>query len=146
MNRVGERERADLEVVAARLGQKYPSDWYERFWRGPHHIVLMIVWGVGFWVWMHVDKLMLGLAVPVLWHIVAVVTPRLVLGRSAYAPRWAHSAAKLDMEDVHTVNSAVKSMGDDFVGAMSPFLPVLTGDRFWIVLKRVRAAGARKNR
>lgn len=146
MNRVGESERADLEVIATRLGQKYPSDWYERFWTGPHHFILMFVWGVGFWVWQLSESLMLALAVPLLWQIVAVVLPRLMLGRFAYAPRWAHSAAKLEMEDVHTVNRVVKSMGEDFVRVMAPLLPVLTGDRFWIVLKRVRATSARKRR
>lgn len=143
---MGESDRADLEVIAKRLGQKYPSDWYERFWKGPHHFILMFVWGLGFWVWQQSDSLMLALAVPALWQLVAVVLPRLMLGRCAYAPRWAHSAAKLEMEDVHTINRVVKSMGDDFMRAVAPLLPVLTGDRFWIVLKRVRVASARKRR
>lgn len=147
MNRVRDSERADMEAIATRLAKKYPSDWYERFWTGPHHFIVMFVAGIiGFWVWQESGSLMLGLAVPVLLHVVSVVLPRLVLGRSAYAPRWAHSAAKLEMEDVDIVNRVVKAMGEDFMRVMAPLLPVLTGDRFWIVLKRVRATGRNRRR
>jgi hypothetical protein len=135
---------AELEGIAIRMSQKYPGDWYERMWSGPHLFYATFFYGVGFWVWKESGSLVLGMLGPVFWQIISVVVPRMMLGRIAHAPRWAHAAAKLDAGDTHTVNKVVRAIGGRFMEAMHPLLPVMTGDRFWIVLKHARIAAKRK--
>lgn len=135
---------AQLELIAIRLSQKYPGDWYERMWSGPHLFYATFFYGVGFWVWKETNSLVLGVTAPVLWQLVSVIMPRMLLGRIAHAPRWAHSAAKLEAVDTHTVNRVVRAIGGGFMEAMTPLLPVMTGDRFWIVLKHARIAAKRR--
>jgi hypothetical protein len=133
-----------LELIATRLSQKYPGDWYERLWNGPHLFYATFFCGAGFWVWTATNSLVLGMMPPAIWHVVSVIMPRMLLGRIAHAPRWAHSAAKLEAVDTHTVNRVVRAMGGGFMEAMTPLLPVMTGDRFWIVLKHARIAAKRR--
>lgn len=133
-----------LELIATRLSQKYPGDWYERMWSGPHLFYGTFFFGLGFWVWKETNSLVLGMTAPLLWHMVSVIMPRVFLGRIAHAPRWAHAAAKLEAADTHTVNRVVRAIGGGFMEAMMPLLPVMTGDRFWIVLKHARIAAKRR--
>jgi hypothetical protein len=134
---------AALEVIAIRMSQKYPADWYERMWSGAHLFYSTFFYGVGFWIWKESGSLLLALLGPVFWQVMAVIVPRLALGRIAHAPRWAHAAAKMDASDTHMVNKVVRSIGGGFLEAMTPLLPVMTGDRFWIVLKHARIATRR---
>lgn len=134
---------AALEAIAARMAKTYPADWYERMWTGPHLFYATFFYGLGFWVWEASGSFLLGMLAPVFWQLAAVVMPRLLLGRIAHAPRWAHAAAKIDVDETHTINKVVRSIGGSFMHAMLPLLPVVSGDRFWIVLKHARMASKR---
>jgi hypothetical protein len=133
-----------MEQIASRLAALYPSDWYERFWRGPHllyHTGFMLV---AAWLLMETHSVMVALIPPLLWQVAVVACPRFLLGRFAHAPRWAHARAQLEPSETHQVNRIVARIGPEFKGAVGPLLPVQTGDRFWIVLKQARIAWKRK--
>jgi len=139
-------QAATLERIAQKLSEKYPGDWYERLWKGPHLFYSTAFYGLGVWGWTKTNSVAAGLMLPLAWYLSIVLMPRLILGRVAHAPRWAHPAAKLESEDVHAVNRVAAGLGNDFKAAVAPLLPVMTGDRFWTVLKQARVVCRRQRR
>lgn len=141
------RERQDamaLEKIAARLTSAYPSDWYERFWQGPYLLYYTGVMFAATWIWMKTGSLWWALVPPAVWKLTMVECPRILLGRTAHAPRWAHSKAVLEPNETHQINRIVARIGPHFKNAVNPLLPVQSGDRFWIVLKQARNAWKKK--
>lgn len=99
-----------LEAVAGRLAGKYPPDWLERQGRPLYlatiaasflcAVLLGLAWGP-WW----------GFLVPLFTPTcVLVVLPRLLFGRVAGRPRWAHPLATLDRQDAELVRRLFASM------------------------------------
>lgn len=133
-------DEAAMEQIASRLATLYPSDWYERFWRGPYLLYYTGVMMFAAWLLMKTGSLVLAALPWLMWQVFMVGCPRFLLGRIAHAPRWAHEKAHLEPGETHQVNRIVARIGPRFKSAVDPLLPVLTGDRFWIVLKQARIA------
>lgn len=96
-----------LDGVARRLAGKYPPDWLERNGRPLYLLTLAasflaaaligLAWGP-WWTFL------VPLSMP---GLVLAILPRLLFGRVAGRPRWAHPAAMLDRQDVELVRRAL---------------------------------------
>lgn len=99
-----------LEAVARRLARKYPPDWLERQGRPLYLATLAasflaaVLAGLAWGPWW---GFLIPLCVPT---CVLVVLPRLLFGRIAGRPRWAHPLASLDRQDIDLVRRFITPM------------------------------------
>lgn len=122
-----------LREIAENLSNKYPNDWLGKFWHGANtHIFLgAIVLGI----------LLANTSLPI-WlafipYLVASLMfrhlPALLLKRKMHAPRWAHPNALLSSKEVHEIEAVVQRLKPVQRAVVSKFLPVNSGDKFWII-------------
>lgn len=113
-----------LDGVAQRLATSYPPDWLERherplYWTSVAVSFVAAVLSASIWgPWWGFVIALLGPS------CLLVLLPRLLFGRTAGRPRWAHRLAVLDGRDA----ALVRSLG---VGA--PGFEAISGERFFAI-------------
>lgn len=123
-----------LEGIARRLARKYPPDWLERRGRPLYLLTLALSFlaagllGLAWGPWW---SALLPLCMPTL---LLVTLPRLLFGRAAGRPRWAHPLATLDREDVELLRRMLAPLR-----ACSS----ISGERFFEIRRRARRLACR---
>lgn len=122
-----------LKIISENLYSRYPNDWLAKFWNGRDKIVVLGAIAMGF--------LIIGTSLP-LWLafmpliIVSIVfqhLPHLLWKRKIRSPRWAHPKVFLSQGEIDEINLIVQRLKPVQRAAMSQYLPVRTGDTFWII-------------
>jgi hypothetical protein len=122
-----------LQQIALELSAKYPSDWLERFWRGPNMWADWILCMVAIAI-MFSQLPPLAMLVPAVIAQGIRILPKLFWNRLPNAPRWAHPKAILTEQQQVAVDDVVTRLTPVQRARLDMLLPVSTGDKFWLVL------------
>jgi hypothetical protein len=128
--------KEDLNKLWSDLSERYPPDWYEAFWSGPHLQVIVSVTLLSAWMFAEDYGGLVALAPMIVGHALAVLAPAVLWKRHPMTPRWAHPNARLTADERLWVAVIVQQHGKPKELRAAGLLPVNTGDKLWLVMRK----------